>query len=72
MVISGVVYEHDAHYTVQIIFALIVDGNASFVFEILADSSLKQVDIERREEKCVQGRRTLLHGIQVKIVTHLI
>jgi hypothetical protein len=51
---------------------LVIDGNTSFVLERLTDATLDKICIEFRKEKSVQWSLTLLDGIKVEVITHLI
>jgi hypothetical protein len=50
MVIPRVVYENDPHDTIQVIWVLVIDRNASLVFERLANPTLENISIEIRKE----------------------
>jgi hypothetical protein len=72
MVITGVVDKNNPHDSVQVIGVLIIDGDTSFVLERLTNSTLKKILVEIRKEQSVQWGLTLLNGIKVEVITHLI
>tara|TARA_Y100000817_G_C16626924_1_gene442131 strand:+ start:68 stop:223 length:156 start_codon:yes stop_codon:yes gene_type:complete len=51
---------------------LIIYGYTSFVLEGLANTPLKKVLVELRKKESVQWSLTLLEGIEVEVITHLI
>jgi hypothetical protein len=51
---------------------LTIDGDASLVLERLTNSTLEKILVELRKEQGVEWSLTLLEGIEVEVVTHLI
>jgi hypothetical protein len=72
VMITGVVDEHDTHDTVEVIGILVIDGDASLVLEGLTNTPLKEILVELRKKQSVQWSLTLLEGIEVEVITHLI
>jgi hypothetical protein len=70
--ITGVVDKHDTHDTVKIVGILVIDGDASFVLEGLTNTPLKEILVELGKKQSVQWSLTLLEGIEVEVITHLI
>jgi hypothetical protein len=72
MVVTSVVDEDDTHDAIQIVGVLTIDGDASLVLERLTDPTLEKILVELRKEQGVEWSLTLLEGVKVKVVTHLI
>jgi hypothetical protein len=70
--ITGVVDEDDTHNAVEVIGILVVDGDTSFILERLTNPPLEKILVEVRKEQGVQWSLTLLEGIEVEVITHLI
>jgi hypothetical protein len=65
VLITGVVDKHHSHDTIEIIWVLVIDGNACIVLERLTDPTLEKIFIEIGKEKSIQWSLTLLKRIKV-------
>jgi hydrogenase maturation factor len=72
VMIARVVDEDDTHDTVEVIRVLIIDGDASLILEGLTNTPLKEILVELGKKQSVQWSLTLLEGIEVEVITHLI
>jgi hypothetical protein len=72
VVIARVVNEYDTHEAVQVIWVLSINGDSSFVLESLTNAPLEKILVELRKEQGVEWCFTLLEGIEVEVVTHLV
>jgi hypothetical protein len=70
--ITGVVDEHDTHDTVEVVRVLVIDGDTSLILEGLTNTPLKEILVELGKKQSVQWSLTLLEGIEVEVITHLI
>jgi len=72
VMITCVVDEDNTHDAVEVIGILVVDGDTSFILKRLTNSPLEKILVEVRKEQGVQWSLTLLEGIEVEVITHLI
>jgi len=70
--VTGVVDEYNTHDTIQVIGVLTINRDTSFVLECLSDTSLEKILIKFGKKQCVEWSLSLLEGVKVKVVTHLI
>jgi hydrogenase maturation factor len=72
VMITRVVDEHDTHDTVEVVRVLVIDGDTSLILEGLTNTPLKEILVELGKKQSVQWSLTLLEGIEVEVITHLI
>jgi hypothetical protein len=72
VVVTGVIDENNPHNAIQVIRVLTINRNPSLILERLTDSTLEKILVELRKEQGVEWSLTLLEGVEVEVVTHLI